>query len=252
VFTERGRREYIALENLTFEIGENQIYCLLGPSGCGKSTALNLLAGFEMPSSGLVCHMGQEVMGPGPDRGVIFQGDDSLYPWRTARENIEFGLQMKAVESKERAKVAEEYLALVGLRGQGHKYPRELSGGMRQRIQIARVLAIQPRTLLLDEPFAALDAQTRKIMQEELVRIWQIEARNVLFITHDIIEALVLADRIGVMCAGPGANIREEISIDLPRPRDRTDPRLMALYRQVERLVEEEVSAARRAVEASS
>lgn len=245
-YSERGRKEYVALSDLNLRVRESEFYCLLGPSGCGKSTALNLLAGFEVPSGGRVVHRGKVVTAPGPDRGVIFQGDDSLYPWRTAVENIEFGLQMKGKSRSERALVAEKYLALVGLEGQGHKFPRELSGGMRQRIQIARVLANQPTTLLMDEPFAALDAQTRKIMQEELVRIWQIEQRNVLFITHDIIEALVLGDRIGVMRAGPGAQIREEIAVDLPRPRDRTDPKLIQLYRQVEKLVEEEVFASRR------
>jgi NitT/TauT family transport system ATP-binding protein len=152
---------------------------------------------------------------------------------------------MNGVSKAEREAIAAEHLKLVGLSGQGHKYPRELSGGMKQRIQIARVLANRPQTLLMDEPFAALDAQTRKRMQDELVRIWETDQKQVLFITHDIVEALVLADRIGVMRAGPASQIREEVAVDLPRPRDRTAPRLIELYRHINRLVEEEVEQAR-------
>lgn len=244
-FSARGRGAYLALKNFELQINTNEIYCLLGPSGCGKSTALNLLAGFEAPNSGRILHLGSEVLGPGSERGVIFQGDDSLYPWLTAVANVEFGLRLKGFSANTRRATADQYLELVGLRGQGHKYPRELSGGMRQRIQIARVLANNPKTLLMDEPFAALDAQTRKIMQEELVRIWHHEAKNILFITHDIVEALVLGDRIGVMRAGPGSDICEEIVVDIARPRDRTDPRLMELYRHIDKIVESQVSAAR-------
>lgn len=245
VFAEQGRRSYQALSCLDLQIRSNEIYCLLGPSGCGKSTALNLLAGFEVPDAGRVRHLGRDVLGPGSERGVVFQGDDSLYPWLSALDNVQFGLRLKGMPVDARRDLARDYVKLVGLQGQDHKYPRELSGGMRQRIQIARVLANQPTTLLMDEPFAALDAQTRKIMQEELVRIWQTETKNVLFITHDIIEALVLGDRVGVMRAGPGSSIREEVVVDLPRPRDRTNPRLIELYRHINNIVEAEVSAAR-------
>lgn len=246
IFAERGRRSYHALSQLDLVIHANEIYCLLGPSGCGKSTALNLLAGFEAPDSGRILHLGNEVRGPGPDRGVVFQGDDSLYSWLNALENVEFGLRMSGVPAAERRDIAKSYVKLVGLEGQDHKYPRELSGGMRQRIQIARVLANNPMTLLMDEPFAALDAQTRKILQEELVRIWQSEVKNVLFITHDITEALVLGDKVAVMRAGPGSAITEEIEVNMPRPRDRTDPRLIELYRHINNIVEAEVSAARK------
>lgn len=245
VFAQRNRPDFVALKDFDMTIGERQFYCLLGPSGCGKTTALSLLAGFEVPSSGKVLYNGAEIAQPSSDRGVIFQSDDALYPWLTAVENVAFGLKLRGVSKGEREAIATEHLKLVGLSGQGHKYPRELSGGMKQRIQIARVLANEPQTLLMDEPFAALDAQTRKRMQDELVRIWQRDQKQVLFITHDIVEALVLADRIGVMHAGPASRIREEVVVDVPRPRDRTAPRLIELYRHLNRLVEEEVEEAR-------
>jgi len=245
LFAQRSRADFVVLKDFDLSIREQEFYCLLGPSGCGKTTALTMLAGFEFPSSGHVRHNGLEVTGPSASRGVIFQSDDALYPWLTASENVAFGMKLSGVSRAEREQVAATYLKLVGLSGQGHKYPRELSGGMRQRIQIARVLANHPQTLLMDEPFAALDAQTRKRMQEELVRIWEADQKQVLFITHDITEALVLGDRIGVMRAGPASRIREEISVDVPRPRDRTSPRLIELYRHINRLVEEEVEQAR-------
>ena len=245
-FQQTRRDDFVALENLNLQLYDREIYCLLGPSGCGKSTALNLLAGFERPTTGNVFHEGKVISGPGSDRGVVFQGDDSLYPWLSALDNVTFGLRMKGVPKSEGKNIAERYLELVGLRGQAHKFPRELSGGMKQRVQLSRVLANQPRTLLMDEPFAALDAQTRKLMQDELVRIWEVEKKNVLFITHDIVEALVLGDRVGIMRAGPRSNILEEIKIDLPRPRDRTDPRLMEYYRHIDKLVVQEVERSRR------
>lgn len=245
IFPQRRRSDFIALQDFNLSTHTREFYCLLGPSGCGKTTALNLLAGFEVPSQGKVLHNGIPVTAPASDRGVIFQSDDALYPWLTAAENVAFGLKMKKVSKAERQDVAERFLDLVGLHGQGHKYTRELSGGMKQRVQIARVLANQPQTLLMDEPFAALDAQTRKLMQNELVRIWERDQRNVLFITHDIFEALVLGDRIGVMRAGPQSALREEVKIELPRPRDRTAPRMIEYYRHINRLVEEEVERSR-------
>lgn len=244
-YPQRDRPNFVALRDLDMTIGDREFYCLLGPSGCGKTTALSLLAGFELPTSGNISRNGREITQPSSERGVIFQSDDALYPWLTASENVAFGLKMSGVSKSEREAIAAQYLKLVGLSGQGHKYPRELSGGMKQRIQIARVLANRPQTLLMDEPFAALDAQTRKRMQDELVRIWQTDQKQVLFITHDIVEALVLADRIGVMRAGPASNLREEIAVDLARPRDRTAPRSIELYRHINRLVEQEVEAAR-------
>lgn len=245
IFPQRNRPDFVALKDFDVSIASREFYCLLGPSGCGKTTALSFLAGFELPTFGKVTHNGAEITRPSSDRGVIFQSDDALYPWLTATENVAFGLKMSGVSKTERETVAAQYLKLVGLSGQGHKYPRELSGGMKQRIQIARVLANRPQTLLMDEPFAALDAQTRKRMQDELVRIWETDQKQVLFITHDIVEALVLADRVGVMRAGPASRLREEVAVDLPRPRDRTAPRLIELYRHINRLVEEEVEEAR-------
>ncbi len=249
VFPLKNGAELAAVERLDLTIDEGEFYCLLGPSGCGKTTALTLLAGFERPTSGDVFHRGQVVTGPGSDRGVIFQSDDSLYPWLNASDNVGFGLKMKGISKSQRMDTAERYLELVGLRGHEDKFPRQLSGGMKQRIQIARVLANEPKTLLMDEPFAALDAQTRKIMQDELVRIWSVEKRNVLFITHDIIEALVLGDKIGMMRAGPSSAIREVVSIDLPRPRDRTNGQFIEYYRHINAMMEEEVTRMRGAAE---
>jgi len=218
--------------DLVLETGE--FYCLLGPSGCGKTTALRLLAGFELPTTGEVVHRGRPVAAPGADRGVVFQGDDSLMPWLTARDNVMLGPRIRGYDRVEQRARADKLLELVGLAGHGHKFPRELSGGMKQRIQIARVLVNDPDMLLMDEPFGALDAQTRAYLQDELMRIWSVLRKTVLFITHDVQEALVLADRVGVMRAGPASAIAETFQIDLPRPRHRTDPRLVDYYRQIE------------------
>src|SRR5881628_2134835 len=189
--------EYGAVENFSVEIEAGEFFCLLGPSGCGKTTVLKMLAGFDAPSAGRILMDGRPVTGASRDRGVVFQGDDSLFGWLTAVENVEFGLRMRRVPRAERSERAMRYLELVGLRGQEQKYPAELSGGMKQRIQIARVLANEPKMLLMDEPFAALDAQTRALMQLELARIWRATRTTVLFITHDIDEAVTLGRRIG-------------------------------------------------------
>ena len=234
-----------ALEGFEVAIREQEFFCLLGPSGCGKTTALTLLAGFEMPTEGRALHRGRPVRGPSAHRGVVFQGDDSLMPWLTARDNVLLGPRIRGLDTSEQDEIAERLLKLVGLDGHGHKYPRELSGGMKQRIQIARVLATEPDMLLMDEPFAALDAQTRGQMQDELTRIWSSSRRTVLFITHDVVEALILGDRVGVMHAGPRSSIREIFSIDLPRPRDRTDPELLKTYRRIQEILAEEVQRSR-------
>ena len=231
-----------AIEHFNLTLEEQEFYCLLGPSGCGKTTALSLLAGFENPTSGKVLHKGIVVAGPGADRAVVFQGDDSLMPWLTASENILLGPRIQGKSKAEQEELADRLLNLVGLSGHGHKRPRELSGGMKQRIQIARVLANAPSMLLMDEPFAALDAQTRVQMQDELIRIWTATKRTVLFITHDVLESLILADRIGVMRAGPASAIRETITVNLPRPRDRTDPKLLEIYRKIQNILADEVA----------
>jgi NitT/TauT family transport system ATP-binding protein len=238
----RDREAPFILKDFELAIAQGEFYMLLGPSGCGKTTALNLLAGFDHPTAGEVVVDDAPVAGPGVERVVIFQGDDSLYPWLTAQENIEFGLKMAGVRADERCRKAEEYLQTVGLEGQGHKFPGQLSGGMKQRIQIARALVCESRILLMDEPFAALDAQTRAILQDELASIQRRTHRTVFFITHDIAEAILLADRIGVMRAGPASAVKEEITVDLPRPRRRGAPEFGALYDRIQAILSEEVN----------
>lgn len=240
------------LRDFSLTIHEGECFCLLGPSGCGKTTALRLIAGFQFPDSGTLTLEGREIRGPGVERAVVFQGDDSLFTWLNAIDNVAFGLRMRGRGRRERHETAREYLGLVGLRGQDRKYPGELSGGMKQRIQIARVLANDPKILLMDEPFGALDAQTRAELQDEVVRIWMETRKTILFITHDIGEAILLGDRIGVMRHGPSSNIRETISVNLPRPRSRATLEFGQLYEQINRLIVEEVKLGREAVHVSS
>ena len=239
-----GGAEYGAVEHFDLDIEAGEFFCLLGPSGCGKTTVLKLLAGFEAPTAGRILMDGHPVTGAGRDRGVVFQGDDSLYGWLNAVENVEFGLRMRHVGKAERRERARHYLELVGLTGQAKKYPAELSGGMKQRIQIARVLANEPAMLLMDEPFAALDAQTRALMQEELAGIWHTTRTTVLFITHDIDEAVRLGQRIGVMRAGPRSQVKGVIEVALNGARSRTDDVFLAYYRQVYAMIRDEVAAA--------
>jgi len=232
------------LKGLSLEIERGELFCLLGPSGCGKTTVLNLLAGFEQPAGGAIQVDGRPVTAPGVERTVVFQGDDSLYTWLTAVENVEFGLRLAGVAPERRRATAERYLDLVGLRGQGHKYPSQLSGGMKQRIQIARALVCESPILLMDEPFAALDAQTRSTLQDELIGIWQQTGRTVLFITHDIGESILLANRVGLMTAGPEARMKTIVPVDLARPRRRSDPAVGTLYERLADMVSEEVRRA--------
>lgn len=236
--------EYRAVEHFNVEIERGEFFCLLGPSGCGKTTVLKMLAGFEAPTAGHILMDGRPVTGASRDRGVVFQGDDSLYGWLSAVENVEFGLRMRQVGKAERRQRALHYLQLVGLTGQEQKYPVELSGGMKQRIQIARVLANEPKMLLMDEPFAALDAQTRSLMQEELARIWRTTRTTVLFITHDIDEAVTLGNRIGVMRAGPRSQVKGVIEVALNGARHRTDDVFLRYYKQVYEMIRDEVAKA--------
>lgn len=236
------------LRDFAMTIHEGECFCLLGPSGCGKTTALRLVAGFQFPDSGSVTLEGREITGPGVERGVVFQGDDSLFHWLNALDNVTFGLRMRGVGKQERVETARRYLQMVGLSGQEKKYPAELSGGMKQRIQIARVLANDPKILLMDEPFGALDAQTRAELQDEVVRIWMATRKTILFITHDIGESILLGDRIGVMRHGPGSNIREIVDVALPRPRSRATLEFGQLYERINRLIVEEVKLGREAV----
>jgi NitT/TauT family transport system ATP-binding protein len=234
--------DYVAVEHFSVEIEAGEFFCLVGPSGCGKTTVLKMLAGFEGPTAGQILMEGQSVTGASRDRGVVFQGDDSLYGWLTAVENVEFGLRMRGVARAERRARAMRYLELVGLKGQQQKYPAELSGGMKQRIQIARALVNEPKMLLMDEPFAALDAQTRSLMQAELASLWRTTRTTVLFITHDIDEAVSLGTRIGVMRAGPRSQVKGTLDVALDGARDRTDDVFLRYYRQVYEMIRDEVA----------
>ncbi|MBI4590060.1 MAG: ABC transporter ATP-binding protein [Candidatus Rokubacteria bacterium] len=226
---------------LDLEIRRQEFFTLLGPSGCGKTTLLNLLAGYETPTEGEVCVSGKPVRGPGRDRIVIFQAPDSLYPWLTALENVDFPLRVAGLSKKERQVRALQVIELVGLHGHESKYPGQLSGGMKQRVQLARALVLEAPILLMDEPFGALDAQTRAVLQDELVQIQTRTQRTALFITHDISEAIFLADRVGVMSAGPQACIKEIIEVTLPRPRSRGSAAFGQLYDRVNQILSDEV-----------
>jgi NitT/TauT family transport system ATP-binding protein len=232
--------EYIALQNVSFSISPGEFLCLLGPSGCGKSTVLRMIAGFLSPSAGEILVRGGTVKGPGMDRAVVFQGDAALFNWLTTEENVEFGLRMRRLPPAERRRIVADNIRLVGLEGFEHHHPSQLSGGMRQRVQIARVLANDPAILLMDEPFGALDAQTRGIMQQELSRIWSSRKKTVLFITHDIEESLLLGDRIAIMTAGPGATIKKVLPVPLARPRELGED-FLRLRREIKAAIEEEV-----------
>ncbi|WP_322517027.1 ABC transporter ATP-binding protein [Rhodopseudomonas palustris] len=224
-----GPVEALRGANLTVRKGE--FICLLGASGCGKSTLLRIIAGFETATEGSVAVYGCKVDGPGPDRGMVFQ-DYALFPWLTVRENIGFGPSHRRIAPKEVAKLTEKFMAMVGLSAFADRYPHQLSGGMKQRVAIARVLANDADILLMDEPFGALDALTRSTLQEELIELWRTTRLTVIFVTHSVEEAVLLADRVVVMSAGPG-RIDCEVDIDLPRPRDVASLEFNALRRDV-------------------
>lgn len=229
------------IRDFSLAIPRGEFHILLGPSGCGKTTIINVLAGFETPGGGAVLVDGQQVKGPARDRIVIFQGDDSLYSWLTAVENVEFGLRVLGLDKTKRRAKAMEYIELVGLSGHEDKFPAELSGGMKQRVQIARALICQSPILLMDEPFAALDAQTRSILQEELTQIWEHSNCTILFVTHDIAEAVLLADRVSIMTAAPSSTIKKTLEIDLPRPRSPGDEAFAHYYHRVQGILWNEV-----------
>ena len=209
-----------AIQEVSLEVREGEFVSIVGPSGCGKTTLLNIVAGFIPPTRGEVLLSDRRVLGPGPDRGVVFQSF-ALFPWKTVLDNVGFGLKMRGVGKAERDRVAREHIALVGLVGSEGQYPHELSGGMQQRVGGARVLANHPEVMLMDEPFASVDAQTRMTLQEELTRIWEAKRPTILFVTHDVDEAVFLANRVVVLSARP-ARVREVVDVDLPRPRSWT------------------------------
>ena len=204
-----------AVRGISLEVQEGEFVSVVGPSGCGKSTVLNLIAGFIAPTAGDILVDDRPVRGPGPDRGVVFQSF-ALFPWKTVLENVAFGPKMRGVGKAEREAIAREFLALAGLAHAADRYPNELSGGMQQRVGVARALANEPDVLLMDEPFASVDAQTRMTLQEELTRIWQERRPTIIFITHDVGEAVFLANRVVVLSAG---RVLDEVAVDLPRPR---------------------------------
>ena len=239
----KGRTEVKALEHFDLEVADGEFVCLLGPSGCGKTTVLRILAGLETKSGGTVELRGKEISESGSDRGMVFQ-EFALFPWRTVRKNIEFGLEVKGVPEAEKSKVSSPLIDLVGLKGFENAHPKELSGGMKQRVGIARALANEPAVLLMDEPFGSLDAQTRNLMQKELLRIWSATRKTILFVTHSVDEAVFLADRIVVMTARPG-KVREIIDVDLPRPRDRTSRDFISVRGKVLTELDEEFEKAR-------
>ena len=214
----RAGAPFLALRDVDLNIENGEFITIVGPSGCGKSTMLMLIAALLKPTRGAVRLNGKQVSAPGPDRALVFQ-DFALLPWRTVLKNVELGLELKGVPASQRAEIARRYIAMVGLRAFENSFPHQLSGGMRQRVGIARALCVDPDVLLMDEPFGALDAQIRQVMGSELLRIWERDRKTILFVTHDIDEAIYLADRIMVMSASPG-RIIEEIKVDLPRPRD--------------------------------
>jgi NitT/TauT family transport system ATP-binding protein len=238
-----AHQPYVALDGVDVEILEGEFFCLLGPSGCGKSTLLNILAGFEPATSGSVTSDGAAVTRAGRDRVMFFQDAGSaLFPWLTVEENVRFGLRVRNIPKREWDAIIDKYLRMVDLDRHRTKFPSQLSGGMRQRLQIARALAVEPEVLLMDEPFGALDALTRRRMHSVLLAIWQRTQKTVVFVTHDIAEAILLADRIGMMSVGPGSTITRIFDIDLPRPRDLAHPKVAQLFHEIEELLEPDVT----------
>jgi NitT/TauT family transport system ATP-binding protein len=244
-----AHQSYVALDGVDVEVLDGEFFCLLGPSGCGKSTLLNILAGFEPATSGSVTCDGIAVTGAGRDRVMFFQDAGSaLLPWLNVEENVRFGLRVRKVPRREWASIIDTYLRMVDLDRHRTKFPAQLSGGMRQRLQIARALAVEPEVLLMDEPFGALDALTRRRMHSVLLAIWQRTRKTVVFVTHDIAEAILLADRIGMMSVGPRSTITKVFDVDFPRPRDLTHPRIAQLFHEIETLLEPDVALSEQAM----
>lgn len=227
--------DVVALKDINLEIKDGQFVCLLGPSGCGKSTLLNAIAGFSLPSTGEIIVNGKKVTEPGPDRGMVFQ-EYALFPWMSVADNITFGLRIKKEDPKKIKTKLDELLKMLKLTEFADRYPKDLSGGMRQRVAIARVLALDSPIMLMDEPFGALDALTRRSLQDELLKVWSEYKKTVIFVTHSIEEAIYLADRIVVMSYRPGT-VKKDIIVDMPRLRNPTSPEFNALKKELSGLV---------------
>lgn len=227
---------YVAVQDVNLKVSDGEFLAIVGPTGCGKSTILNAIAGLLKPADGTVSIDGQPVRGVQNDIGYLFQ-QDALLPWKTAIENVELGPMFKGVSTAERREQSMRWLAKVGLKGFEHRYPHQLSGGQRKRVQMAQALITGPKVILMDEPFSALDIHTRHLMQNELLRLWQEERRAVVMITHDLEEAIALGDRVVVLAAGPRSRVIDSFPVDLERPRDvaeiKLDPRFMDLYRNI-------------------
>lgn len=237
----REGRVVHAIEDISLEIERGEFITVIGPSGCGKTTLLNMLAGFEQPSSGQILLEAQPINSPGADRGVVFQ-EYALFPWLTLRQNVEYGPRERGVPASLIRELTDRTLAVMRLEGAENRYPHELSGGMRQRAALARVLVNDPKILLMDEPFAALDAQTRARLQQEVARLWMETRKTVFFVTHSVEEAVLLGDRVITMTAFPG-HLKADVRIALPRPRDPTSPSFNDQRRMLENLLSEEIAA---------
>ena len=239
VFGEKREEGVVSLEDVSFSVKEKEFVCILGPSGCGKTTLIRIIAGLEKPTKGTVLLDGKPITEPGRDRCMVFQ-EFALFPWRTVLGNVTFGLEKMKIPKEERQEVALRYIDLVGLKGFENRYPHELSGGMKQRVGIARALAIDPAFLLMDEPFGSLDEESRKIFQSELLMIWENTKKTILFVTHSVDEAVFLADRIFVMTARPG-KIKGVIKVNLKRERNRTSPEFNEIKSEILDMLEVEV-----------
>lgn len=235
-FAYQGRNGLLPVfEDIDLVVETNEFFCIIGPSGCGKSTLLKIVAGFEKPSSGVVTHNGVKIKGISPKRAMVFQ-DDAVFPWLTVQQNVEYGLKVRGIPIERRRAESRRLIDLVGLTGFEALYPKQLSGGMRKRVDIARALANQPQVLLMDEPFGALDAMTKEMLQVELTRIWENERKTVLFITHDVEEALFLGDRVAIMPPHSSGGTLEIVEVPFKRPRDvsiKEDPEFQRIRRQL-------------------